>query len=457
MCGIAGVSFAEGSTINRHKLLSSLLVEAEVRGRDAAGYAWVTETGDGLYKKNVSGSKLHVGKLPADAESFIVHTRMATHGTPAENDNNHPVSSPSGNIRLVHNGVIYNHESMRTILGGVGKKLPEVDSSVIPAMLEVFGIDSTEHIAGQAACAWFDRETDNTLHVARFNGSPLSYVWLADGSFVFASTGEILGKALQRAGLQWIGSWPTPFETFSNGDYIQVLGGEILQETETEWNTVYSKPASSGWVNATKHAGNHGTVPSTVVHTAHKNESTRPAVLEAKPSEDKAVAVPSAGQTGSTFFASGEERMTPEDYAFWRNHGYLPEEIDTVLAAEEADDAEKKAKAEANSAGEDDDTPNDGEGYYIVEHEGDESSYRTRAELLTNLAWLGGLVTGPEGLVGPEEGLIRWVNTVADVGSYGEDGREQVSWVRNKGMAEELNVPSYVLDGLSKLRELVGA
>ena len=60
MCSISGVSFAPGSTINRHKLAAALLSEGESRGRDASGFAWVNPTGDGLYKKNVAGGKLNV-------------------------------------------------------------------------------------------------------------------------------------------------------------------------------------------------------------------------------------------------------------------------------------------------------------------------------------------------------------------------------------------------------------
>lgn len=428
MCGIMGVSFAPDSTINRHKLLSALLSEGEARGRDAAGYAWVNPGGSGSYKKNVSGSKLHVGKLPADASAFIAHTRLATHGSPSDNENNHPVYSPDGAITLVHNGVIYNHMAVRGMLGDYGKKLPEVDSSVIPAIIEGFGIDATEHLAGQAACAWFDTETSDTIHLARFNGSPVTYAWLADGSFAFASTPEILGRALNKADVAWFGVYPGPFDSFSPGEYLQILEGDILQEAEVEWDLTYQR---GGWssVNKTTYKG---------------SEDTKPAALTVGTSDKESTSnVSQFPPVGSTFL-TGEDDISDADYDFWVTHGYMPYEIDQVEAEEAAEN----------------DNPNSDSGhtFYVEEHGGDETNYKSLVDLIASLSWFSNLTATENALVGPEEGQVRWVNTVLDVGHLADDGIERISWVRDKGAADEFgDMPAFVRDGLDKLRTLVGA
>jgi len=186
MCGIFGASFAPGSRVSRRRLMKALFEESEVRGTDAAGFAFFGADGsDGLFKKDVRGGQLSVSTLPHNAASFIGHTRNSTHGDPKDNDNNHPIESPSGDIRLVHNGVITNHREVRQALGKDGKKLPDVDSSVIPAVIEVFGLEHTDMLRGYAACAWYDRETGGTIHVARFESSPVTFTTLVDGTVVF--------------------------------------------------------------------------------------------------------------------------------------------------------------------------------------------------------------------------------------------------------------------------------
>jgi hypothetical protein len=109
--------------------------------------------------------------------------------------------SPDQSISLVHNGVIYNHKLVRSELQ---TKLPEVDSSVIPAILEKYGRDITQlsMLDGDASVAWLDDNDKGTLRVARISHSPLTIAQLKDGSFVFASTEQILNRALARLGLR---------------------------------------------------------------------------------------------------------------------------------------------------------------------------------------------------------------------------------------------------------------
>lgn len=204
MCGIAGFSLTPESKVNPRKLASALLCQIEKRGNQAAGYAWQTRHETGVYKKDTTGSKLSTWHMPRKTRTAILHTRMATHGTIRDMANNHPVMSPNGNIALVHNGVIYNHDRVRTELP---YKLPEVDTSVIPAILEKYGLERFDMLDGDAAVAWLDNKEQGKLNLARVSHSPL---WIAnltkDGSFVFASTELLLCTALDSLGLdyEWV-------------------------------------------------------------------------------------------------------------------------------------------------------------------------------------------------------------------------------------------------------------
>ena len=190
MCGIAGFSLVEGSKVNARKLSHSLLCGIEKRGNQASGFAWQSGRESGVFKGAVAGSSLSLRSLPKRASSVILHTRFATHGTVKNMANNHPVLSPDKSIALVHNGVIYNHDVIRDDLSQFS--LPEVDTSVIPAILQAYGVDRFDMLDGDASVAWLRDDDMHTLSVARVSHSPLWVAQLVDGSFVFASTESIL-------------------------------------------------------------------------------------------------------------------------------------------------------------------------------------------------------------------------------------------------------------------------
>ena len=200
MCSISGFSLSQNSKINPRKLSHALLVEMDVRGNQAAGYAWQSSTASGVYKKDVSGEKLNMKQMSKGTRLAVLHTRYATHGSIKVMANNHPVMSPDNNIALVHNGVIYNHSVVRSY---IDQNLPEVDSSVIPALLQQYDNDFQrfEMLDGDAAVAWLDETDRLTLNVARISHSPLCVAQVEDGSFIFASTESILMSALTVLGL----------------------------------------------------------------------------------------------------------------------------------------------------------------------------------------------------------------------------------------------------------------
>ena len=135
MCGIVGYVGERDA----YPILIKGLYRLEYRGYDSAGVALVS--GDG--RLNVFKCK---GKV-ADLEHFttgkdvaghigIAHTRWATHGVP--NDANaHPHYSETGNIALIHNGIIENYSVLKQALVENGYTFrSSTDSEVLVNLIE---------------------------------------------------------------------------------------------------------------------------------------------------------------------------------------------------------------------------------------------------------------------------------------------------------------------------------
>ena len=265
MCGIGGFSLAQGSKINPRKLSNALLTGLEARGSQASGFAWQSNGRSGFYKHDTAGSRLSIRSMPRMASTAILHTRLATHGSIKNNVNNHPVMSPDQNIALVHNGVIYNHSRVREELPF---KLPEVDTSVIPAILQQYGYERFDMLDGDASVAWLDQSQAGILNVGRFSHSPLWISQVADGSFVFASTEAILITALKRLHLK-----PVFIQEAPEGALYTVVAGIItatnqLPKTSPEFEEKLStssynkyRKMTAGYNWPSPYSDDYGTTP----------------------------------------------------------------------------------------------------------------------------------------------------------------------------------------------------
>ncbi|MBU2923554.1 glutamine--fructose-6-phosphate transaminase (isomerizing) [Colwellia sp. 4_MG-2023] len=129
MCGIVG-AVAQRDVAD---ILVEGLKRLEYRGYDSAGIATIDQ-----HNKLTSVKRL--GKVqeldqalqetPLSGGTGIAHTRWATHGSPSE-VNAHPHLS-SGNIAVVHNGIIENHDELRKQLQGLGYEfISQTDTEVI--------------------------------------------------------------------------------------------------------------------------------------------------------------------------------------------------------------------------------------------------------------------------------------------------------------------------------------
>lgn len=106
----------------------------ELRGPHAFGFAWIDSRGVLRSYKKTGRVSHHLPLLAMlrDARMLVGHLRYATHGSPADQINNHPHPADGGWI--VHNGVIRNHEAL--IASNDLMPVSECDSEVLGLMIE---------------------------------------------------------------------------------------------------------------------------------------------------------------------------------------------------------------------------------------------------------------------------------------------------------------------------------
>lgn len=132
MCGIVGAVAERNITA----ILLEGLKRLEYRGYDSAGVAVFTndETLERMRRPGkVSELDAALAEHPLVGRLGIAHTRWATHGAPCER-NAHPHFS--GDIAVVHNGIIENHEALREQLKALGYVFTsDTDTEVIAHLL----------------------------------------------------------------------------------------------------------------------------------------------------------------------------------------------------------------------------------------------------------------------------------------------------------------------------------
>ena len=178
MCGIIGVV---GSSDTLATLLQGLQ-RLEYRGYDSAGVAlvgpgqtWRARTAVGT--ESVAALRAECAFAPSGFRSGIGHTRWATHGAP-EAVNAHPLLDCSGNIAIIHNGIIENHAELREQLEAKGHVFTSVtDSEVLAHLIEesrLLGLELLEAVRasllvvrGAFALAAMDANEPDVIVAAR--------------------------------------------------------------------------------------------------------------------------------------------------------------------------------------------------------------------------------------------------------------------------------------------------
>jgi glucosamine--fructose-6-phosphate aminotransferase (isomerizing) len=193
MCGIVGYVGPKEA----FPILMKGLYRLEYRGYDSAGIALINGKLN-MYKTSgkVSDLEAHVKDKDITGTIGIAHTRWATHGEP-NNQNAHPHLSQSGNLAIIHNGIIENYASIKEELKKRGYTFnSDTDTEVLVQLIEDIRINekvpleeavriALNQVVGAYAIVILSKEDPDLLVAAR-KGSPL-VVGIGDDEFFLAS------------------------------------------------------------------------------------------------------------------------------------------------------------------------------------------------------------------------------------------------------------------------------
>ena len=211
MCGIVGIVGKEDVAERLFEGLKRL----EYRGYDSAGIA--TDVDGRIERRRASGKLVNLGKElaanPLPGTTGIAHTRWATHGGPTTN-NAHPHAT--GEVALVHNGIIENFKALREELTARGRSFTsETDTEVVAHLVSEkveAGMAPAEAVRevlprlhGAFALAILFRQHPDLLVGARL-GSPL-VVGYGESETYLGSDALALAPLTQRIAYLEEGDW----------------------------------------------------------------------------------------------------------------------------------------------------------------------------------------------------------------------------------------------------------
>jgi glucosamine--fructose-6-phosphate aminotransferase (isomerizing) len=192
MCGIVGY-------IGQRKAVPIILDglrRLEYRGYDSAGLA-VLDEAESLVVRRASGKLRNLEEAvrmnPVDGPYGIGHTRWATHGRPTE-ENAHPHRDCTGDIVVVHNGIVENYLTLKHQLQSEGHKfVTETDTEIIAHLIEKYLDGKLEDavrkavrdLSGVFALAIISKKDPGKIIAAR-SGPPV-VIGLGDSEYFVAS------------------------------------------------------------------------------------------------------------------------------------------------------------------------------------------------------------------------------------------------------------------------------
>lgn len=196
MCGIVGYTGHRDA----YEVVINGLKRLEYRGYDSAGI--VLEDSSSSY--DIKKTKGKVSDLVSISENLkntshigMGHTRWATHGVPSDK-NSHPHVSNNGKVAIVHNGIIENYDTIKTMLVSKGYIFhSETDTEVLVNLIQYFMDENKEldfpeavryalnEVYGAYAITVMHKDYPSLLVVARL-GSPLA-IGIGDKEYFIAS------------------------------------------------------------------------------------------------------------------------------------------------------------------------------------------------------------------------------------------------------------------------------
>ncbi|WP_136689276.1 glutamine--fructose-6-phosphate transaminase (isomerizing) [Halorhabdus amylolytica] len=190
MCGIIGCVGHEGETTD---VLVEGLSTLEYRGYDSAGVA----LGNGDLEVVKQSGKIDdlrdtVAAAGPEGHLGIGHTRWSTHGPPTD-ENAHPHVDCTGEVAVVHNGIIENYQTLRDELREAGHTFrSDTDTEVVPHLIEA------------ALSAGAEPEAAVREAVSRLDGSFAVAAVIAGCDAIFAARNDsplVLGIGDERDGV----------------------------------------------------------------------------------------------------------------------------------------------------------------------------------------------------------------------------------------------------------------
>lgn len=207
----------------RHRLLTVLSTACEDRGTDATGIAYNFDGRQHIFKRPIPAHLMWY-RVPLEATVVMGHTRMTTQGSALRNENNHPFRGRAGNTNfaLAHNGILYNDKMLKKEFKLPATKI-ETDSYVAVQLVEKFGKMDFEGLQAMAEelegsftiTALTERDE---LYFVKGNNPMCIYHYPAAKLYVYASTEEILKKAMIQAQLK-----------LGKAEKVNLFSGELLR------------------------------------------------------------------------------------------------------------------------------------------------------------------------------------------------------------------------------------
>jgi len=242
MCGIFGCVLRDG---NAAPIIHAALKRLEYRGYDSVGEATLHE--DKLFIKKDQGKIDNVHALynldDLPGRIGIGHTRWATHGAPYQ-VNAHPHVDCTGQIAVVHNGIIENFGELKRELEELGHVfLSKTDTEVIPHLVEERlkeGLtfleavrEAIRRLEGSYAIAIIFVKEPNKIFCAR-RESPLM-IGIAENAAYCASDIPAFLPLTNRAVI------------IENGEFVILSDGEYEIRKITDWSLVSKEPKIIDW------------------------------------------------------------------------------------------------------------------------------------------------------------------------------------------------------------------
>lgn len=194
MCGIVGYTGPREA----YPIVLKGLKRLEYRGYDSSGVALLHNHHINVYKKKGKVAELEEAAIGQDVHAHIGigHTRWATHGEPSDR-NAHPHQSQSGDLAMIHNGIIENYTQIKKELESKGYHFKsDTDTEVLLNFIEDIKINNNcsleealrialKRVVGAYCILLISKDEPETIIAAR-KGSPL-VIGIGKGEHFLAS------------------------------------------------------------------------------------------------------------------------------------------------------------------------------------------------------------------------------------------------------------------------------